>query len=236
MGSKRFQTCGKYDGTEDAGCWLRNLSYDLEEANLEEIPKVFFQPIDLKFVKELPKWLDSTLRFRRFTEQADVSTAEDVKDFKRTFVARFSQFHGFESSEESIQEDTNKFSHGPKEPLLDYYGRAQKLLRQSHARDAPVTGGEALNPIERMVVNGVIEAFLRGIHDDNLKKTILVKADKLPASLLEAHEYAQQAMRRLEQLKEFETREYEKLEVEYLRRNYAEKNTRPLRSVLAKMY
>ncbi|KAI0991805.1 hypothetical protein K3495_g16382, partial [Podosphaera aphanis] len=63
-----------------------------------------------------------------------------------------------------------------------------------------------------------------------------MKADKLPASLLEAHEYAQQTIRRLEQLKEFETREYERLEVEYLRRNYAEKNTRPLRSVLAEMY
>ncbi|KAI0995934.1 hypothetical protein K3495_g12246 [Podosphaera aphanis] len=236
MESKRFQTCGKYDETEDAARWLRNLSFDLEEANVEETPKVFFQSIDLNFVKEPAKWLDSTLQFQRFTEQVDVPTAEDVKDFKRKFVARFSQFHGVESSEEGIQEDTNNFSQGPKEPILDYFGRAQHILRQSHARDAPVAGGEALKPIERMVVNGVIKAFLRGIHDDNLKKTILMKADKLPASLFEAHEYVQQTMRRLEQLKEFETRECERLEVEYLRRNYAEKNTRPLRSVLVEMY
>ncbi|KAI1004700.1 hypothetical protein K3495_g3513 [Podosphaera aphanis] len=87
-----------------------------------------------------------------------------------------------------------------------------------------------------MVVNGVIKAFLRGIRDESLKKRILMRADKLPTSLADAYEDAELTMRRLKQMKEFETKEYERLEVNYLRQDYAARNKRPLRSVLAEMY
>ncbi|KAI0991304.1 hypothetical protein K3495_g16883, partial [Podosphaera aphanis] len=147
MAPRRFETCGKFDGTEDAGRWLRNLSFDLENAEVEETPKTFFQSIDLCFMKEPARWLDSTPQFQRLTEQIDIPTAADVKEFKRAFIARFSLSHRVEESEESVQEDTNNLSQGPSETLLEYYGRAQHLLRRSHTRDAPVAGGEALKPI-----------------------------------------------------------------------------------------
>ncbi|KAI6244982.1 hypothetical protein HI914_07244 [Erysiphe necator] len=235
MTSRRYQTCGKYDGTESAGRWLRNLSFDLEEASVEETPKVFFQSIDLNFVKEPAKWLDGTPQFRRLTEMIDEPTEQDVEDFKRAFKARFSDNYGIDLSEDTVQEDTNSLSQGARESLLDYYGRAQHLLRRSHTRDAPTTGGEPLKPIERMVVNGVIKAFIRGIRDDGLKKALLMRTDKLPVSLLEAYDTTQQMMRRLEQLKEFEMKECEKFEIEFLRRDYAERHGRTLRSVLAEM-
>ncbi|KAI0999003.1 hypothetical protein K3495_g9193 [Podosphaera aphanis] len=235
MAPKRYQTCGKYDGTECAGRWLRNLSFDLEEAGVEETPKVFFQSIDLNFIQEPAKWLDGTPQFRRLTEQTDEPTENDVKDFKRAFKARFSVDYRDELSEETVQDDISNLAQGTKESLSDYYGKAQHLLRRSHARDAPEAGGEPLKPIEKMVVNGVIRAFVRGIRDENLKKTILMRPEKLPSSLLEAYKIAQQTKRRLEQLKEFDKREYEKLEIEFLRKDFASRYDRPLSSVLAEM-
>ncbi|KAI1001941.1 hypothetical protein K3495_g6268 [Podosphaera aphanis] len=236
MAPRRFETCGKYDGIEDTCRWLRNLSFDLENAEVEETPKIFFQSIDLNFVKEPARWLDSTPQYRRLTEQIDVPTIKDVTEFKRAFVARFSQVHAMESNEDNVQEDINNLAQGQTESILEYYGRALHLLRRSHGRDATADGGESLKPIKRMVVNGVIKAFLRGIHDESLKRTILMRSDKLPISLADAYEVAERTMRRLEQMKEFERNEYERMEVDYLRQDYAARNKRPLKSVLAEMY
>ncbi|RKF76451.1 hypothetical protein GcM1_227067 [Golovinomyces cichoracearum] len=86
-----------------------------------------------------------------------------------------------------------------------------------------------------MVVNGVIKAFIRGIKDENIKKTILMRAEKLSSSLFETCEITQQTMRRLEQSKEFENREYEKMGVEFLRKDFANRHGRPLVAVLADM-
>ncbi|RKF78152.1 hypothetical protein GcM1_213002 [Golovinomyces cichoracearum] len=119
MTSRRYQTCGKYDGTESAGRWLRNLSFDLEEANVTETPKVFFQSIDLNFIKEPAKWLDGTPQFRRLTEILDEPTEGDVKDFKRAFTVRFSPDYGVELSEDTVEEDTNNLAQGIKEYLID---------------------------------------------------------------------------------------------------------------------
>ncbi|RKF59158.1 hypothetical protein GcC1_177023 [Golovinomyces cichoracearum] len=163
----------------------------------------------------------------------DELTEGDVKDFKRAFTARFSPDYGVELSEDTVQEDTNNLAEGIKESLLDYYGRAQHLLRRSHAKDTPIAVGEQLTPIERMVVNRVIKVFVSGIKDDSIKKAILMRNEKLPASLLEAYEVTLQTMGRLEQVKEFEKLEYEKLEVEFLRRDFASRHERPLMSVLA---
>ncbi|KAI0997596.1 hypothetical protein K3495_g10594 [Podosphaera aphanis] len=175
--------------------------------------------IDLNFIKEPAKWLDGTPQFRRLTEQTDEPTENDVKDFKRAFKVRFSIDYKDELSEETVQDDISNLH----------------LLRRSHARGAPKAGGEPLKPIEKMVVNGVIRAFVRGIRDENLKKTILMRPEKLPSSLLVAYRIAQQTKRRLEQPKEFDKREYEKLEVEFLRKDYASRYDRPLSSVLAEM-
>lgn len=142
----------------------------------------------------------------------DEPTEDDVKDFKRAFTARFSNNHGVEV-EETVQEDANNLAQGITESLLDYYGRAQHLLWRSHAGDTPTIGGEELKPIERIVVNGVIKAFIRGIKDENIKKTILMRAEKLPCSFFKTYQITQQKMRGLEQLKEFENREYEKMEI-----------------------
>lgn len=162
MNSRRYQTCGKYDGSEPAGRWLRKLTYDLKEAGVEETPEVFFESIDLNLSGEAVDWVDSTPQFQIFTEQIEVPTKEDVKRFKVAFLARFPAKFSFDESEDTIQEDTNNLIQGRNETLSEYYGRAQHLLRRSHTRDKPSGDADSLSPAERILLGGVIKAFLRG--------------------------------------------------------------------------
>ncbi|KAI1005898.1 hypothetical protein K3495_g2320 [Podosphaera aphanis] len=78
-----------------------------------------------------------------------------------------------------------------------------------------------------------IKAFIRGIYERDLKRAILTRPR--PTSLQEAFEVAQQEMAGIKEIEEEQRIEYDKIEVEMLRKQYIEKHGRALRSVLAEM-
>ncbi|RKF77874.1 hypothetical protein GcC1_060026 [Golovinomyces cichoracearum] len=218
MGSKRYQICGKYDGSEPAGRWLRRLSSDLVEAGVEETPTVFFQSVDLNIIGDAADWVDSTPQYQIFTEQLEIPTGRDVDEFKEAFKSRFPGKSTAEGSEDTVQEDTQSLSQGADENLLEYYGRAQHLLRRT----------------EQVLLNGVIKAFVRGIHGKDLKRTILLRP--LPLSLRSAFEVTQQALVGIRQMEEVDRAEYDQMEVEILRQQFLSRHGKPLRSVLAEIH
>ncbi|KAI0991964.1 hypothetical protein K3495_g16222, partial [Podosphaera aphanis] len=158
---------------------------------------------------------------------------KDVEDFKRAFQSRFPGKFAAVRSEDTIEEDIGNLKQEATETLRDYYGRAQHLLRRSQTKDAPLVGGTPLSTAERILLQMTIKAFIRGIYERDLKKAILTRPR--PTSLQEAFEVAQQALAGIKEIEEEERIEYDKIEVEMLRKQYLEKHGRPLRSVLAEM-
>ncbi|POS83489.1 hypothetical protein EPUL_004982 [Erysiphe pulchra] len=203
------------------------------EAEVEETPEVFFESIDLNFSGEAADWVDSTPQYQIFTEQLKKPTIDEMKDFKTALVARFPAKFSVDRSEDTIQEDTGNLTQGSNETLEEYYGRAQHLLRHSHTRDTPVEGASSLSPSERILLRGMIKAFIRDLHDNSLKRTIVTRPT--PCSLRSAFDQDQQALTGIKQMEQVERAEYEKMEIELLRRQYFERNGRPLRSILAEI-
>ncbi|RKF60580.1 hypothetical protein OnM2_049057, partial [Erysiphe neolycopersici] len=172
---------------------------NLRLAEVEETPEVFFESIDLNFSGEATEWVDSTPQYQIFTEQLEKPTLDDVKDFKTALVARFPAKFSVDRSEDTIQEDTGNLTQG-----------------RSHTIDTPVEGAPSLSPSERIILRGIIKAFIRGLHDNSLKRTIVTRPT--PCSLRSAFDQAQQASTSIKQMEQ-----------------YLERNGRPLRSVLAEI-
>ncbi|KAI1003747.1 hypothetical protein K3495_g4461 [Podosphaera aphanis] len=135
--TRLFQSCGRYDGLEAAGKWLRKLAFDLQSAEVNETPLIFFQAVDLNFAGEASDWVDSSPQFQVFTEQLEVPTAKDVEDFKKAVQSRFPTKYSTVRSEKLIEQDLNNLAQEASEPLSEYYGRAQHLLRRTNTREEP---------------------------------------------------------------------------------------------------
>lgn len=81
MGSRRYQSCGKCDGSEPTGKWLRIILFNLKEAEVVKTPEVFFKSNNFSFFVEAVDWVDLTPQFQIFTEQHEELTKEDLKEF-----------------------------------------------------------------------------------------------------------------------------------------------------------
>ncbi|KAI1000421.1 hypothetical protein K3495_g7770 [Podosphaera aphanis] len=79
-----------------------------------------------------------------------------------------------------------------------------------------------------------IKAFVRGLREKELKKVMLTRPR--PTSLLEAFETIQQVTTGMKQVDAVEKDEFEKMEMDILRRSYVEEHGRPLKSGLAEVY
>ncbi|RKF62930.1 hypothetical protein GcC1_143013 [Golovinomyces cichoracearum] len=76
----------------------------------------------------------------------------------------------FQSQFPAIVEDTKQEGNLPAEigsleqkrdeNLASYYERAKELLRRSYGRDIPIDGNFPLSPIEIVVLNNIVAAFV----------------------------------------------------------------------------
>ncbi|KAI0991010.1 hypothetical protein K3495_g17177, partial [Podosphaera aphanis] len=168
------------------------------------------------------------------TEQVEEPKPRDVEDFKKAVQARFPAKSSMIRGEDFVEEDTTNFKQGEQEDLPTYYGRALNLLRRSNTRDTPPVGSPPLSAAERILLQMTIKAYVRGLREKELRKIMLTRPR--PTSLLDAFETIQQVTEGMKQVEAAEKEEFERMEMDILRRSYVEEHGRPLRSVLAEVY
>ncbi|TQS36950.1 hypothetical protein Golomagni_02588, partial [Golovinomyces magnicellulatus] len=174
-----FDQAGRFSGDGSSGArWLSRLQYDFQKAGYGSPPThLFFYAVDILFDGEAASWLDSTPTLRLMIDDREQSTKEQVDEFKEHLSARFpSQIIDY--SEGNIQHDIKAFSQVKSEPLMAYYQRALHLLRRAYGRDnhKSLTGAKALAPVEQVVLNSIISAFVEGLQDEDLRNEVFSRS------------------------------------------------------------
>jgi len=78
-------------------------------------------------------------------------------------------------TEIDVQTEIDSLSQGSEEPLAQYYQRTINILR-THGRDKPRDGkASVLIGREAVMLNCVVNAFIKGLHDDTLRDVALSK-------------------------------------------------------------
>ncbi|KAI0990836.1 hypothetical protein K3495_g17351, partial [Podosphaera aphanis] len=166
-------------------------------------------------------------------DNREKATKEDVEEFETALRGEFPTKTPTVLDEKNLHEDIGSFEQGPEESLRSYYGRAQELLRKSHGRDATSDGSSPLAPIEMVVLSGIITAFLRGIRNDQVRATVLMRSTTIAKSLRSAFEAAEDVKSTIEKLNDIERNREERREFELLKTHYVKEWGRPLSAVLA---
>ncbi|KAM3084949.1 hypothetical protein ACMFMG_003393 [Clarireedia jacksonii] len=149
--------------------------------------------------------LDSTPRIRRIMDNLSKATEKDVEIVKEWLLEEFPA-EVSDISESNIQSEIESFAQKKDEALFAYYQRAQNLLRRAHARDKPRTGSEsaALTQLEEVMLSIVVNAFVKGIEDDMLRRTVVEKGGATCGALYKSYEIVQSTQRLLELLDQVE--------------------------------
>ncbi|RKF83269.1 hypothetical protein GcC1_004031 [Golovinomyces cichoracearum] len=215
-----YDKVGIYDGGKPASRWLARLAYERKRVGRENTPEDFFEAIEILFEGEAAIWLDSSSRFRRMVDSREKATEEDVNQFKVAFQSQFPAKVEDTKQEGNLPAEIGSLEQKRDENLASYYERAKELLRRSYGRDIPIDGNFPLSPIEIVVLNNIVAAFVGGIGDDRVRSAVLMESTSSSGSLLRTYEKAENIKARLERLAEMEKTRAEKRELEALRRQY----------------
>lgn len=230
-----FQMCGKYDGSTPAMRWLHKLQLDFRPHYAKVEPETFFEAIEVLFVGKAESWLDSVPRFNRFTDQEEVPKDIDVEEFKQALMQQFPKKSMGDMRDGNVQEDIQNLKQGEEETLVAYHERVQDLLRRSNGRDDRNEISPELSGIERTMLSIIVRAFIRGMKDDNLRSTIMMKSAIFFGSLQGAFEKTRKAMANMIQREEIEKERLERMELDHFRNQYLQQWGRPLSVALAGM-
>lgn len=174
----KFEMAREYDGKSSAARWLTKLGYDFEQSGqVPPPPSLYLKAIDMLFVGDAATLLDSTPQMRYIVDNKATATVTDVKEFedalKEQFPAALTTV-----PEISAQAQMDTLAQEASELLAAYYQRAVNILRRTHGRDRPRTSDSAttasvLTGLEEFTLGCVVNAFVRGLYDSHLRRTVI---------------------------------------------------------------
>ncbi|RKF78789.1 hypothetical protein GcC1_052039, partial [Golovinomyces cichoracearum] len=226
---------GIYDGGKPASRWLAGLAYERKLVGGENTPEDFFEAIEILFEGEAALWLDSSSRLRRMVDFREKATEEDINQFKIAFQSQFPAKVEDTQQGGNLPAEIGSLEQKRDENLTSYYERAKELLRRSYGYDIPIDGNLPMSPIEMVVLNNIVAAFVGGISDDQVRSAVLMESTSGSGSLLGTYEKVENVKARLERLAEVKKTREEKREFELLKNHYVKQWGRPLSSVLAEI-
>ncbi|KAG6193393.1 hypothetical protein E4U50_000980 [Claviceps purpurea] len=194
-----------FNGTEDAGRWLKRLrrSYRILNDNQDVNPSDLVQAIDCALKGEALAFLNSSPHLQDIIDRADryVASSEDLVALQNALTDRFT----VHLVGEKIPVGTNvEIRQHDDEPLDAYHSRVLRVLRRAGGRDKPLTPEVTpLTQLEAHTLECFIHRFVRGLRDKSLMQEA-IRRDVLSAdSLRSAAELVKRALVSQESKAEF---------------------------------
>jgi hypothetical protein len=200
-------SAGHYDGTIPASRWLTRLNYDFKKAGHKKPdPEMFLEAIEMLMEGEPAKRLDSTPRIRKLIDRRSTDSPQiDVDTVKEWLMEEFPSSVQ-DVTETDVQTEIEGLLQMADEPLAAYYQRAASILRRTHGRDKPREdgGGAPLSGLESTMLNTVVNAFVKGLYQDELRRSAFHKDAATCGALWKSYEMVLHAQRSLALEKQME--------------------------------
>jgi hypothetical protein len=201
-----FANAGRYNGDIPASRWITRLIYDFKKAGQPvPDPELFLEAVEMLLEGEPARRLDSTPRIRRLIDNREAAAAAHVNTVKEWLMEEFPTSVE-DVTEIDVQSEIESLEQGPAEALASYYQRTLGILRKTHGRDRPrdTDRSTTLSGLEVTMLNCVVNAFVKGLFQDNLRKAALQKDAATCGALWKSYEMVQAAQRSLQLEKQIE--------------------------------
>ena len=202
MGKPDFALCGPFNGkdSQSAARWLKKLEWELRKYSTSGAidPAKFLQAVDLLLADDAVVWAETTPGITDLLEMP-VPTNDNVAQFKALFTQQY-PVKVLEATTVHFDSEISDLRQQEGEALIAYYKRTAGLLSRVGGKDRPrptssVPNPQALSLIETAMLDTVMRAFTRGIHDPDVRRDALrglVPADR---SLFEVYTVAEESRR-----------------------------------------
>jgi hypothetical protein len=143
--------------------------------------------------------LDSTPRIRKLIDNRDTATDNDVNVVKEWLMEEFPTSVD-DITEIDVQTEIKSLEQGPTEALGAYYWINLGILKRTHGRDRSrdTKKASALNGLEIMMLNRIVNTFVKGLSQNDLQKAALQKDAATWGALWKSFEMVQAAQRSLQ--------------------------------------
>ncbi|KAG6141145.1 hypothetical protein E4U38_006960 [Claviceps purpurea] len=194
-----------FNGTEDAGRWLKRLrrSYRILNDNQDVNPSDLVQAIDCALKGEALAFLNSSPHLQDIIDRADryVASSEDLVALQNALTDRFT----VHLVGEKIPVGTNvEIRQHDDEPLDAYHSRVLRVLRRAGGRDKPLAPEVTpLTQLEAHTLECFIHRFVRGLRDKSLMQEAIRRDVLSVDSLKSAAELVKRALVSQESKAEF---------------------------------
>ncbi|KAI0991472.1 hypothetical protein K3495_g16715, partial [Podosphaera aphanis] len=161
------------------------------------VPSLWVEAIFRETDEEAARWMDSTPHICRIVDNYEQATAADSSLLERSLKERFPMVARSQPSK-TKREMLAEFSQLKAEPLSDYYKRATELLFLFNISDrengvSQVTLSEA----EEFILESLIEAFVAGLEDEELRLNSVSRGATTSKSLSETYAIVSESNRAL---------------------------------------
>jgi hypothetical protein len=187
-----FKNSGYYKGDIPAFRWLTRLVYDFRKAS-QNIPRpeLFLEAIEMLLEGEPARRLDSILRIRKIVNKRSEATQVDMNTIKEWLTEEF-PISVQDITEADIQTEIENLSQGANKALAIYYQYMVSLLYRTHGRNKPREDSiTALSGLETTILNCIINAFVKGIYNNELRYLALYKDTATCGSLWKSYKMIQ---------------------------------------------
>ncbi|KAI1000792.1 hypothetical protein K3495_g7405 [Podosphaera aphanis] len=191
-----------FDGVSmGAHKWLLLLKQDLEKANLDprQHPSQWTKAIYSRSIGEADVWMHSTPHISRIVQDTDTTTAEQalllVSELKARFPGPISHDPGLQNP---VWEAQN-LQQSPSEDLNTYIRRVRTFYQRIGARS-----GREYDDLQQGFIAVIIQNFIRGLTDVNLKIEAIRQGAPTSLTLDSAMEKVLNAQSTLQQLAKME--------------------------------
>lgn len=170
MACPSFEHSGSYNGVElSAQRWITRLEYDFKRAGvLKPTPKALIHAINMLAEGEVATFIDS--RYRAICEKQHPSEADRLTLYtalKREYPPRL-----IDIKEETIHDQIRDLMQDKDEGIQAYAQRTAQFLYKCGGKDRSLSWPD-LAPIESFVLTQIIEAFVIGLFDDELRCDVI---------------------------------------------------------------
>jgi hypothetical protein len=231
-----FKNSGRYEGDIPASRWLTRLAYDFRKAS-KNVPKpeLYLEAIEMLLEGEPARRLDSTPRIRKIIDKRATATQFDVDTVKEWLTEEFPTSVQ-DITEADVQTEIENLSQGNEEALATYYQRTVSLLRRTHGRDKPrEDSNTALSGLETTMLNCVVNAFVKGIYEDELRRSALHKDAATCGALWKSYEMVQASQRSISLERQVEETLANKRRLTELEKIVQDFTGRPVTAVLSEV-
>ncbi|KAH8780636.1 hypothetical protein F5882DRAFT_463241 [Hyaloscypha sp. PMI_1271] len=179
---------------------FKNSAYDFKKAGQNvPTPELFLEAIEMLLKGEPARRLDSTPRIRRLINNRASASGADIDTVKEWLMEEFPTSVD-DVTKADVQSEIESLEQGTTEALAAYYQRTLGILRKTHGRDRPrdIEKASALSGLEITMLNYVVNAFVKGLVQNDLRKAALQKDATTCGALWKSYEMVQAAQRSLQ--------------------------------------